>query len=120
MNPRFYQEQIGLFPATQPTPRDAAMQALRAQAAQARDAALLAGFRRALGSIGQGFAALGEALLSFPRRRGTYAALRQLSDRELADIGLTRGDIPRVFEPDFAMPAQPANANLPPARPLAA
>ena len=105
MNPRFHQEQIGLFPATQPT---------------GRIAARTAGFRRAFGTIGQAFAVLGEALATFPRRRGTYAALRQLSDRELADIGLTRGEIPRVFEPDFALPAQPANANQPPAHPLAA
>lgn len=37
--------------------------------------------------------------------RGRYAALNELasfSDRELADIGLTRSDIPRVFDPEFA------------------
>jgi uncharacterized protein YjiS (DUF1127 family) len=62
------------------------------------------------------FKALGaivDTLLSFPARRSTYEELRQLTDRELDDIGLTRGDIPRVFEPNFAMPAAAANANKP-------
>jgi hypothetical protein len=33
------------------------------------------------------------------------AALDQLSDQQLADIGLDRGDISRVFEPGFALQA---------------
>ena len=33
---------------------------------------------------------------AFRRRRRTLAELSQLSDRELADIGLDRSDIPRV------------------------
>ena len=108
MNPRFTQEQIGLFPETQPTAPPA--DALRAPA---RDAAILGGLGRGVGAVFQVLAALGDALLTFPRRRGTYEELRQLSDRELADIGLTRGDIPRVFEPDFRMPTTAANANAP-------
>ena len=40
------------------------------------------------------------------RALGTYRAtlneLTLLSDRELADIGLNRSDIPRVLDPDFA------------------
>jgi uncharacterized protein YjiS (DUF1127 family) len=36
------------------------------------------------------------------RRRAALEALGNLSDRELADIGLTRADLPRVFDPAFA------------------
>lgn len=36
------------------------------------------------------------ALIVWNERRVTRNALSQLTDRELEDIGLTRGDIPRV------------------------
>ncbi|WP_104018833.1 DUF1127 domain-containing protein [Roseovarius nitratireducens] len=37
-----------------------------------------------------------EAVISWNDRRATRTALAQLSDRELDDIGLSRGDIDRV------------------------
>ncbi|MET4102433.1 uncharacterized protein YjiS (DUF1127 family) [Roseovarius sp. MBR-78] len=37
-----------------------------------------------------------EALISWNDRRATRNALARLSDRELDDIGLSRGDIDRV------------------------
>ena len=40
-------------------------------------------------------------LSDMPRRRQVLNELRSLSDHELADIGLSRGDLHRVFEPDF-------------------
>ena len=58
---------------------------------------------------------------AWPERRRTYENLRALTDRELADIGLTRSDIFRVFEPDFSanqprpangLAPRPANGNL--------
>lgn len=94
MNPRQSQEQIGLFPA----------------ATQAQAETPTGSSRSLLGAIGQAMAAIGSALASWPERRATYEKLRRLSDRELADIGIDRGDITRVFEPDFRLPA-PANAN---------
>lgn len=39
--------------------------------------------------------------LATPRRRRTVAELSSLTDRELADIGLTRGDVSIVFTPGF-------------------
>jgi uncharacterized protein YjiS (DUF1127 family) len=36
------------------------------------------------------------------QRRAVVAELSMLSDHELADIGLSRGDIPRVFDRSFA------------------
>jgi len=41
-------------------------------------------------------------LLDLPRRRAVIAELSALSDHELADIGLSRHDLPRVFDPAFA------------------
>jgi uncharacterized protein YjiS (DUF1127 family) len=122
MNPRQNQEQIGLFPVAA-NPAAAEVDALRAQAAAARDAALAAGLRRAFSGIGRFLATLGTTLLEFPERRATFERLHALSDRELADIGLSRGDLSRVFDPDFQVPARPANANvrpLPSGRPRAA
>jgi uncharacterized protein YjiS (DUF1127 family) len=62
-----------------------------------------------LGRLGEALGALGSALLHWPARRRAYADLMNLTDRELADIGLTRADIPRVFDPTFTLPA--ANSN---------
>lgn len=111
MDPRFLQEQIGLFPANPRRPTE--VELLRAEAVRARDAAIGQALRGAGRAVWQVLTAVAEALVTFPARRGTYEQLRQLSDRELADIGLARGDIARVFEPDFRLPAQAANANQP-------
>jgi uncharacterized protein YjiS (DUF1127 family) len=51
------------------------------------------------------FARIG-AMLSWiaelPKRRAVLDELGMLSDHELADIGLSRVDLPRVFDPAFA------------------
>ncbi len=41
-------------------------------------------------------------LLAMPRRRAVLDELASLSDRELADIGLNRAELSRVFDPRFA------------------
>lgn len=110
MNPRQTQEQIGLFPAL-PTPAAAQVDAIRAQAAQARDAALAALLGRAARAVGRTLATIAQTLVTWPQRRAAYESLRRLGDRELADIGLTRADIARVFDPDFTVPARAANVN---------
>ncbi|MCA3358446.1 MAG: DUF1127 domain-containing protein [Roseomonas sp.] len=55
--------------------------------------------------IGAGISAVLTAIATWPTRRDTYKALDQLSDKQLADIGLDRGEISRVFEPGFALQA---------------
>ena len=65
--------------------------AARATAAPRRHAALLARL-----------AAAAQWLAQMPRRRAVVDELARLSDHELADIGLTRTDLPRVFDPAFA------------------
>ena len=42
-------------------------------------------------------------LIDLPRRRAVINELDALSDHELADIGLDRGDVARVFDRGFAM-----------------
>jgi uncharacterized protein YjiS (DUF1127 family) len=92
-----------LLPATTiPSRRQAEVEALRLAAIAARDEAIAAGFRRAGHAVLGAAESLVRALLTFPARLQTYQALRGLSDRELRDIGMTRFDIPRVFEPGFA------------------
>lgn len=51
------------------------------------------------------FARLGKFLhwlAEMPQRRAVIDELTSLSDHELADIGLTRCDLPRVFDDEFA------------------
>jgi uncharacterized protein YjiS (DUF1127 family) len=112
MNSRIIEEQIGLFPHATPSSltREAELEAIRLAAVRARDEAIAQGVRRFFRRIGDALAAIGYAITAWPERHRTYENLRSLSDRELADIGLTRGDICHVFDPDFRMPAKaPAN-----------
>lgn len=111
MNARRNQEQIGLFPVSNPAPTAREIEAIRLAALRARDAQLAAMLRRLAQGIGHAFAAIGQALVTWPERRRTYEELRALTDRELADIGMTRGDIARVFDPEFQLPARREAAN---------
>lgn len=40
-------------------------------------------------------------LAGLPRRQAVLEDLGRLSDRELTDIGLSRSDLPRIFDPAF-------------------
>ncbi len=123
MNARIPEEQVGLFPhaATTRMTRETELEAIRFAAMRARDEALAAGVRKLFTLIGQGIASAAGAIRAWPERRRTYENLRSLSDRELADIGLSRADIARVFEPGFSanqprpansVAAKPANGNV--------
>ncbi len=96
------------------TRRQAEIEALRLAAIAARDQAIAEAFRRAGRGLVGAAGALLRALATFPDRLQTYKALRALSDRELRDIGMTRFDIPRVFDPGFApRPANDAGRSAP-------
>ena len=112
MNPHFANLETSL------SARAATIEAHRRAAIAARSAARAAAFSHALKMIGAGIGAVANAVLIWPQRRDTYKALVQLSDTQLADIGLTRGDIGRVFEPGFAL--QAANDVTLPGSPRAA
>jgi uncharacterized protein YjiS (DUF1127 family) len=40
-------------------------------------------------------------MVAYPKRRAVMEELSSLSDHELADIGLTRAELPLVFDPAF-------------------
>ncbi len=50
------------------------------------------------------------ALIEMPRRRAVLDELSVLTDRELADIGLNRAELGRVFDPAFAKTRRNATA----------
>jgi uncharacterized protein YjiS (DUF1127 family) len=112
MNPRRHQEQIGLFQTFASQRSAAEIETIRAAAIRARDEALAAALRRLVLRAGQVLAAAAAKLTTWPERHRTYESLRSLTDRELADIGLSRGDIGRVFESGLhARAAVPPGAN---------
>ena len=96
MDARFTKAEAALLlpEATSASRRETDVEAIRLAAAAARNEAvanwLLGGLRGAI-----------TVIAALPQRIATYNALRALSDRELRDIGMTRFDIGRVFEPDF-------------------
>ncbi|MDA8049538.1 MAG: DUF1127 domain-containing protein [Rhodospirillales bacterium] len=52
--------------------------------------------------LGRTVAAVAAAIREHFRRQRVIAELSHLTDRELADIGLTRADIAQIFNPEFA------------------
>jgi uncharacterized protein YjiS (DUF1127 family) len=72
------------------SPATTGVQAIRARAAQAHDVAVLAGFTGLFERLVQ---AVGFWFVS----RRAAEELGALTDRELADIGLSRSDIPAVL-----------------------
>lgn len=99
-------------PETQTATLDVA--AIRAAAVAARDAAIGDMLRRAARAVAGGIRWFLEMLDAWRESREAYQRLRTMSDRELADIGLDRGQIARVFDPAFRIRAgaeAPAAAN---------
>jgi uncharacterized protein YjiS (DUF1127 family) len=89
------------------TPELERARALRLASAEAHQAGLVR-------ATGHALARLGDALFGWVRRARIRAELGSLNDRELADIGLTRGEIDRAL--DAAEPA-PRPAQRPTQRP---
>jgi uncharacterized protein YjiS (DUF1127 family) len=57
---------------------------------------------RGLGrALADGLAFVVAGVRGWSSRQVTLAEMDSMSDRELADIGLTRSDLPRVFDADF-------------------
>lgn len=108
MNARHSTEQANLFAIATPDRSAREIEMLRHAAIRARDQAIAEGVINFFSSLGRGLAFLGRVVASWPARHSAYENLRNLTDRELADIGLTRGEIARVFDPDFRTPAPKA------------
>ena len=52
--------------------------------------------------FGAWLAGRGRAIAAWFERQSTMDRMARMSDRELSDIGLTRAELPRVFDPAFA------------------
>lgn len=94
MNAPLAKEQIALLMSDSLTYRMSPVQGTDGTIAEARPSALVLVWQRLRGAV--------SALLSLPQRRAVLDELSQLSDRELADIGLSRNELGRVFDPHFA------------------
>ena len=54
------------------------------------------------GGLTRWLGAMNARIRVYRERRAVMNELAQLSDRDLADIGLIRGQLSRVFDPEFA------------------
>jgi uncharacterized protein YjiS (DUF1127 family) len=86
MSARITKAEVAFLMPPPRSPTAEKIDALREAAARAQAAALKA-------SVHGFFNWLGEKLLGWPARARAIAELRGLSDRDLADLGLTRGEI---------------------------
>jgi uncharacterized protein YjiS (DUF1127 family) len=57
--------------------------------------------RGLLRQLGDGLASLAQGIRNWADHQATLSEMGLMSDRELADIGLSRADVPRVFDPSF-------------------
>lgn len=74
------------------------------RANEARAAAYYAAWRATVRALGNAFEGLAAAVARGRRKRRTYLALQALSDRELQDIGLVRGEIEGISAAAAAVP----------------
>ncbi len=128
MDARTPREEAELFPTLSPSRRAMDIEEIRLAAIRARDEAIGRAIASAARWLWNAVCGAVTFLATYPRRRALYDELNAMSDRELRDIGLTRGDLARVFDPDFAAPQlakprdertatpQPANSNVAAAR----
>ena len=94
MNAPLAKEQIALLMSDSLTYRTPAVEGTDGTIADPRPSGLsrlAASLRRAVAAI-----------IEMPRRRAVLDELALLTDRELADIGLNRAELNRVFDPRFA------------------
>lgn len=129
MDARITKEETALLLHLAPSPRAREVEALRLAAMRARDEAIGQALWRGVSALWRGFRAVVLFIAEYPRRRAMFEQLQAMSDRELADIGLERSDLARVFDEDFAIgrtvasrkavtaerptQAAPANSNVP-------
>lgn len=129
MDARITKEETALLLNLAPSRRAREVEAIRLAAIRARDEAIGQALARGVSALWRSLRAAAIFLAAYPRRRAVFDQLQGMSDRELADIGLERADLARVFDEDFAIrrpvsgqaapkPAMaaapaPANSNLP-------
>jgi len=57
--------------------------------------------RGLLRQVADGLASLTQGIRNWADQQRTLSEMGLMSDRELSDIGLSRSDVPRVFDPSF-------------------
>jgi uncharacterized protein YjiS (DUF1127 family) len=95
------------------SPAHTEVELLRLEAMRSRDAAIGTAVVRTAKTVWHGIRATLAFLAAYPKRRRVLGHLNQLTDRELADIGLTRGELTRVFDEDFAAARETKKVGLP-------
>ena len=109
MDARIRREETALLlNLTSPVPSEAEL--IRLEATRARDAAVGNAIGGAVKAVWHGIRATMAFLAAYPERLRVLRHLSTLTDRELADIGLERGDLSRVFDQDFAVTRERAPA----------
>jgi uncharacterized protein YjiS (DUF1127 family) len=112
MDARITKEETALLMNLTPSRSAQELEAIRLAAIRARDEAIGRAIARGVSALWRGIRAAALFILDYPRRRALFEQLSAMSDRELADIGLQRADLARVFDEDFRIrqPAEPAPA----------
>ena len=113
MDPRITKEETALLLNLAPSPRAREVEAIRLAAIRARDEAIGRVIARGVSALWRGIRATFRFLRDYPRRRAVFEQLQAMSDRELADIGLERADLARVFDEDFVSRRQVLQASAP-------
>ena len=109
MDARITREETALLlNLTSPVPSEAEL--IRLEAMRARDTAIGNGLAGAVKAVWRGLRATMAFLAAYPERLRVLRHLSALNDRELADIGLARSDLSRVFDEDFAVTRERAQA----------
>ena len=94
MNAPLAKEQIALLMSDSLTVRSSVVPGTDSAYAEPRPSGLAA--------MGRWLREVFAELATWPERRATYAELAAMTDRDLADIGLERAELRRVFDPQFA------------------
>jgi len=103
MDARITKEETALLLNLAPSRTARDVEAIRLAALRARDEAIGRALARGVAALYRGIRAALRFLVTYPSRRAVFDQLNAMSDRELADIGLERADLARVFDEDFAL-----------------
>lgn len=97
MTTRIFSEKIAQFYTAVSAPSMVDAVTLRQAAVRARDEAILGAIKRAAKASYRFLRDMVAMIAAYPQRRAAFEALWRLSDRELADIGLNRADLPLIL-----------------------
>jgi uncharacterized protein YjiS (DUF1127 family) len=111
MNARIAKDEVSILFPTNASYANPAADAER-QVSQAHEA-----------EVNRKFAGFGRAVIravtwvaELPRRRAVLGELQMMSNRELADIGLTRAELPHIFDAEFVAARNAARAKSAPVK----